>query len=252
MITAARPRIRFVVAAVVVVATLTACDPVVGTTSGPVRHATLTSPSKMTYRYAGNRSVVYAQPGSPADTNVREVFWYPDSAYVADQQVCTTWNTVAVAGSAGLLQPGVALRIAPVTDDGKGVKAVTITQNTFFGAIWLFNVHVWNSLDVNRPFTQIAQFDLSAIVGSIGGAGMVAARMVPAPWHVCARATGASVAFMVWTGTRPRPSWSDPTQVFRVGLPAGWNAPGYAGGYIGHLHPYQAAAFTGVTTEPVS
>lgn len=236
---------------VAVVVGLTGCDPVIGSVSGPVRHATLTSDSGMTYRYVGGRNVVYGLPGSPAsDTNVREVFWYADARYQVDQQVCTDFDTVASASSTGLLQPGVALRIAPATADGKGIKAVTITQNVYFGAIWLFNVHVWNTLDRARPFTQIAQFDLSSIVGTLLSGGAFSSAMVSAPWHVCARAVGRNVAFMVWTGSAPRPSWNDPTHVFSTILPPGWDRPGYAGGYLGHLHPGQAAAFSDMTTTP--
>lgn len=236
-----------VVAALVV---LTGCDPVIGSVSGPVRHAPLTSATGETYLFSGSRDVVFAQPGRPAsDINVREVFWYSDSKYAADQEVCTTWNTVAAVPSTGLLQPGVALRIAPVTADNKGIKAVTLTQNVYFGAIWLFNVHLWNSLDRAHPFTQVAQFDLSRTVGSLIHGGVFDPSMVPAPWHVCARASGRVFSFMVWTGSNPQPSWSDASRVQSIALPQGWDHPGYAGGYIGHLHPGQAAAFTGISTR---
>jgi hypothetical protein len=231
---------------------LAGCDPVIGSVSGPVRHATLTSASGMTYHYAGGRDVVFAQPGLPgSDTNVREVFWYSDSAYAVDQESCMTWNTVAAVPSTGLMQPGVALRIAPVTADNRGIEAITVTQNIYFGAIWLFNVHVWNSLDRAHPFTQIGQFDLSGTVGSLLHDGVFAPSMVPAPWHVCARTQGSVFSFKVWTGTDPQPSWSDTSQVHSVVIPPGWNHPGYAGGYVGHLYPGQAAAFSNVSTQPV-
>jgi len=234
---------------------LSGCDPVIGTVSGPVRHAALTSDTGMAFRYAGGRDVVFAQPGSPSwDTNVREVLWYADAKYAADQQACMVWNTVASVPSTGLLQPGVALRIAPVTADNRGIRAVTVTQNIYFGAIWLFNVHVWNSLDRAHPFTQIAQFDLSSIVGSLLVNGRYDPSMVPAPWHVCARADGSTFRFKVWTGGGAPPSWNDASHVFTTSLPAGWDFPGYAGAYLGHLHPGQAAAFSAIatTTGPAS
>lgn len=250
MVVTSKPRAMAMAVAVIALVALVGCDPVVGSASGPVRHATLTSTSGMSYRYAGNAQVLYALPGTPtSDTNVREVFWYPTSRFVADQQVCATWNTVATAGSPGLLQPGLALRVAPVTGSPGGVRAITVTQNTYFGALWLFNVHIWNSADAARPLTQVAQFDLSPIVGTLLGGGLMQPRMVPAPWHVCAQTTGNRFAFKVWTGTVPEPSWSDASRVFATTLPAGWTFPGYAGGYIGHLHPRQAAAFTAMTTR---
>lgn len=240
-------------ALIATVLVVTGCDPVIGSSSGPVRRATLTSDSGMTYRYAGSRQVAFAQPGVPAsDGNVREVFWHSDSRYEADQQVCATWNTVAAVPSTGLLQPGLALRIAPVTTEGAGIRAVTVTQNVYYGAIWLFNVHVWNTLDPTRPFTQVAQFDLSPVVGSLLHGGSFRPSMVPAPWKVCARARGRTFSFKVWTGTGAEPSWNDPVRVRSVVLPPDWNRPGYAGGYIGHLHPGQAAAFSGVTTVPLT
>ncbi len=226
---------------------LTGCDPVIGSASGPARHATLTSASGMKYRYAGSRTGLFAIPGTPTwDTNVREVFWYPDSKFAADQQACMTWNIVAGETRPGLLQPGVALRIAPVTADNKGVKAVTVTQNIYFAGIWMFNVHVWNSLDSAHPFTQIANFDLSPVVGSLIGS---AAPMVRSPWHVCARVVDRTFSFMVWTGTNPKPAWNDPLHVRTATLPAGWDYSGYAGGYIGHLHQGQAGAFSAVATQ---
>lgn len=252
MRTSVRTRALGVVLLAASLVVLTGCDPIIGTVSGPVRHATLTSASGMTYHYAGGRDVVFAQPGRPAsDTNVREVFWYADSKYAADQESCMTWNTVAAVPSTGLMQPGVALRISPVTADNKGIEAITVTQNIYFGAIWLFNVHVWNSLDRAHPFTQIGQFDLSGTVGTLLHGGVFDPSMVPAPWHVCARTRGSVFSFMVWTGTNPQPSWSDPARVQSVALPPGWDHPGYAGGYIGHLYPGQAAAFSAVSTRPL-
>ncbi len=228
---------------------LAGCDPVIGQASGPVRRATVTSKWGMTYHYAGGRDVVFAQrPAHPDDGNVREVFWYDDAAYAADQEVCATWNTVAAVPSTGLLQPGLALRIAPVTGDNRGIKAVTVTQNIYYGAIWLFNVHVWNSLSA-LPDTQIAQYDFSEVVGSLLRNGRFDPHMAPVPWHVCARATDRLFSFKIWVGSEPEPAWNDPVRSRSLTLPAGWNHPGYAGGYMAHLHRGQAAAFTDVRTR---
>lgn len=253
MMTRSRRPVYALVALCLALGALTGCDPIIGTVSGPVRRATLTSESGAIFHYAGNRSVVFAQPAAGStDGNVREVFWYPDSAFAADQQNCVTWNTIATSQSGGLLQPGVSMRIAPTGPGGTGVKAITVTENIWYAGVWVFNVHVWNSTNRTNPFTQIASFDLSSIVGKFTLTGNVLhSTLVPPPWHVCARTIANTFSFMVWTGSKPQPSWSDPSRVYTVKLPAGWDYPGYAGGYVGHLRPHQAAVFTAVTNGPL-
>ncbi|MBS1847567.1 MAG: hypothetical protein JST73_04755 [Actinobacteria bacterium] len=245
MATVRHSRIVAGLALVVVATVAAACDPIPGSISGPVRHAVLTSTSGSTYNYSGNADQVFVQPDpASTDANVREVFWYPNATSTQDQQSCAVWNTIATSSPDGLFQPGVALRIASANAANTGVKAITVTENVYYGAVWLFNVHVWNSLDTGQPFTQIGQFDLTPIVGTLLNGGS----MVAPPWHVCARAIGATFSFMVWTGSNPQPSWTDPQHVFTVNLPNGWTYVGYPGAYIGHLRAGETAAFASITT----
>jgi hypothetical protein len=115
-----------------------------------------------------------------------------------------------------------------------------VTKNVFFGIWWTFNVHLWDSTS-SHPFTLIGQFDESSILRSniIQNSD---------PWHVCARADGSLFQFIVWSGTNPQPSWDDASAVQQVNLPAGWDYPGRAGWYIGHLNAGDVDTFTDMQT----
>ncbi len=247
------PRRWIAVAGVLAAAVLlAACHPVFGQVAGPIRHGTLTSASGMKFHYGGTPEYLLATPGLPSDGNVREVFWSDSAQWYANQQSCITWQTVADPAGSGPLQPGLAMRIGPSWADNTGIKAVTITQNIWYAGFWLFNVHIWDSKDTAHPFTLIRTFDLSSIVGKITVVnGHINSTMVPTPWHICARTLGRQLSFMLWTGDNPQPSWNDPSRVYTTTLPAGWDQPGYSGGYIGHLRPGQGELFTGQSAEPL-
>ena len=241
---------------VAVTVAVAACNPVFGETSGPVQHATLTSTAGFQYSYSGDEITVTAsQELAFDDNNVREVFWTTESPYYADQQTCLTWDTLAIGQPGGLLQPGLAMRIAPTGPDGQSIKAITVTQNIWYLGIWKFNVHTWDSSsDPAHPFTQISSFDLSPIVGyftDITEDGWYSS-LIDAPWHLCARTEGDQFSFKVWTDQdATEPGWDDPDHVFTTTLPAGWDHAGYSGGYIGHLRENQTATFSGFTTTPL-
>ncbi len=232
-----------------IAATITsACQPLFGTPSGPVRHATLTATQGLSYRYVGDDVSVTANADAPfPDGNVREVFWRDQSVWDANPSECMTWNTTA-GSTSQIMQPGVAVRIAPTGPDNAGVKAVTVTENIWSYGVWLFNVHVWDSTQA-APFTLIETFDLSSIVGKVwkDEAGAIQSTLVAPPWHVCAAAYGNQFSFKVWTGTNPEPAWDDTTHVFTTTLPDGWDYPGAAGGYIGHLKEGMQANYSDMT-----
>ena len=245
-------RVRVTGALVIAALVLAGCHPIFGGPSGPIRYGTLTATSHMKYHYTGDAASVIAQPGLPVDDNVREVFWYDSAQWYANQQSCITWSDAQKPTGSEPLQPGLAMRIAPVKANNTGIRAVTVTQNVFYGAYWLFNVHVWNSINTASPFTLIQTFDLSSIVGKVTVVnGEVISTLAALPWHLCARSVGRQLSFMVWTGDNPQPSWSSATQVFRATLPSGWDQAGYSGGYVGHLRQGQAERFTGVTSTPL-
>jgi len=231
----------------------TACTPVFGTAAGPIRHGTLYSDSGNQYSYTVDDSTVTATPPTPADPSIREAFWRTDTPYYADQQTCITWHTTAGSQGGDPAQPGLAMRIAPTGADGKGIKAITVTENVWYAAIWIFNVHIWDTTNTASPFTLVGQFDLSSLVGKlwIDDNGVLQSTIVPPPWYVCARTQGDQFTFKVWTGSNPEPAWNDPTHVFTTTLPDGWDHPGYSGGYIGHLHQGQSATFSDLATMPL-
>lgn len=212
------------------------------TTAPPVvavEHRSLTSPSGNTYNYAVDASQVTIR-GDSEDGNIREVFWRADSRFAADQTSCLDWHDLAQTRLGVITQPGIALRIA---SSGEGTKAVTVTQNIWAKADWMFNVHVWDSDPNGRVQQNVASFDVSSIIGVSGPGHPVVDKVGNGPVHVCARSVGDLFSFKVWTDTEVEPGWDDPTHVFTTTLPEGWDHPGYAGGYIGHMHSGMEATF---------
>lgn len=186
-------------------------------------------------RDAGTLTI--AAPATNTGGNRREVYWPADGAAASKEMSCQTWED----SLATVDQQGIALRIAP-TADGLGTRAVTITKNILYGFYWVFNVHVWDTTTSPiTPFKLITQFNFGNIVTANGA-------LVPAPWHVCARVVGSTFQAMVWTGTDPQPDWTDPDHVQTTTLPDGWDYPGYAGWYIGHLHAGDVNVFSDLAT----
>ncbi len=228
-------------------------SPVFGTAAGPIRHGTLYSDSGNQYTFTADDSTVTAAAPSPSDPSIREAFWRTETPYYDDQQACITWFTNAASPGGEPVQPGLAMRIAPTGTDGKGIKAVTVTENVWSYGVWIFNVHTWDTTKSGSPFTLVGQFDLwdLVITSTVDENGDTQLSLVPPPWHVCARTLGNQFTFKLWTGSNPEPAWDDPTHVFTTTLPDGWDYAGYSGGYIGHLHDGQSASFSAVTTMPL-
>ena len=228
-------------------------SPVFGTPAGPIRHGALYSDSGNQLTVAVDGSTVTATPPSPSDPSIREAFWRTETPYYDNQEACITWMTTAASQPGEPVQPGLAMRIAPTGADGKGIKAITVTENVIYYAGWIFNVHIWDTTKSGTPFTLVGQFDLWDLLvnSTVDANGDTQLSLVPPPWHVCAQTDGNRFTFKVWTGSNPEPAWDDPTHVFTTTLPDGWDYAGYSGGYIGHLHDGQSATFTDVTTMPL-
>ena len=92
--------------------------------------------------------------------------------------------------------------------------------------------------------TLIASFDLSSTF-------RLDSLQRPFPWTLCARVVADTVSFIVWPATQPSPSWDNPYFGGSVTLPSGWNYPGVAGWYIGHLGAGDEATFDGLRAGPV-
>jgi hypothetical protein len=203
------------------------------TSSAPLTSRVLTpdGAAALSIAKAGGTVTMTAPVTSHAASNLREVFWPAGAASQTDQETCATWASQ----SDDRAQEGLALRITDISGD---VRALTVTKNVIYGVWWDFNVHTWDS-QASQPFTQIAQFDYSAVVITGGSAE------TPFPWRACARATGATLTFKLWVpALEAEPSWSDPAYVHSTTIPSGYLNAGQAGWYIGHVPAGGAVTYT--------
>ncbi|WCO65755.1 hypothetical protein PO878_14720 [Iamia majanohamensis] len=166
-------------------------------------------------------------------TNSRMLIWPTGTRAVTDAESCATWTR-----RDGLyVQQGAALR---VTRSGNRVRAVTVTQNIVYGAGWVFNVHTWDTAQA-KPSTQIGQINLRST--------FFADPTRPPPWGFCARVIGDRVAMKIWDADdQQEPAWGDPRHGGAINLPTGWQMPGQAGWYIGHLAAGDSADFAAAST----
>ncbi len=159
--------------------------------------------------------------------NTRLVWANLDDPVANDLRVCATWERFT-----GLAQPGLALR---VRRDGNRTRAITVTDNIFWGARFGFNVHVWDTGSGLRlpgvlPVTAVGGADLSATFGQAGS-------LIDLPWRVCARVKGRTLDIKVWPLSGPEPEWGDVRYGRRFRLSMAAVYPGRAGFYAGHLRP---------------
>lgn len=197
----------------------------------------LTPDAGDSYTYSSSTGAMDAA-ALPSNTsgNLRAVFWPTHGLATQDEQSCATW----AAESTWQAQQGAALRVK-VQYDG-AVRAVTVTKNVWFGATWIFNVHVWNSR-WQRAFRQIGWFDLESTFREPSGFG------AELPWRLCARVRGTKFDFKVWRLSTPAPQWGDTAHGGSVTLPTTAPVAGFAGWYIGHLPAGATASFTRLGTS---
>lgn len=155
--------------------------------------------------------------------NTRIAFWPAGAPQTGDHQSCTSWTE-----DDHRTQQGIALRSR--SDAGR-TTAITVTKNVWFGAYWIYNVHVMDSGNSDTPFIKIASFDVAGALFRPGGV------VAPGPWRLCARTVGDTVSVKVWASDEAEPEWMDGVHGGGVLLPAGWDEPGAAGWYVGHLRP---------------
>ncbi len=166
------------------------------------------------------------------DGNTRMLIWPKGVDAVVDGESCAVWT-----GRSAGAQQGAALR---VTRAGSRIRAVTVTQNVYYGAGWIFNVHTWDTAYPDRDgnpfrFRGRIEFDWG-----------FASR--PFPWHVCARVIGDEVELKSWTTREREPAWGDRDHSGRVTLPPGWRQRGQVGWYVGHLEPREHADYAELST----
>jgi hypothetical protein len=180
-------------------------------------------------------NVKITAPSTNTGGNLREFFWPANSPDAQDSTSCAKWSSQTDA----LTQQGIAARII---DTPAGTRGVTVTKNIFYYASWVFNVHVWDTSRPGEPYTQIASFDMSEVVGNFDTG------MQPFPWSVCTRVVGQNLQLKVWLSSSPQPSWNDSKHVRSTTMPIEWVQPGKTGWYIGHVKPGQIAEFQNLQT----
>lgn len=204
-----------------------------GTLDTSLGKGAFTSEGSDVYNLTRSAGVVTASaPTTNRGGNTRMGFWRAAELESLDQVTCASWTEAPD----GLQQHGAVLR----TRSASGrTSAITVTRNIYFGAWWIFNVHVMDSASA-EPFHQIASFDLREIFRP---GPPDAPEVPPYPWRMCARVVGSVVSFIVWPTTHAKPAWNDARYGGSVTLPAGWSTAGKPGWYIGHLEPGKGAKF---------
>ncbi|MCU1499665.1 MAG: hypothetical protein JWM47_3618 [Acidimicrobiales bacterium] len=237
--TRSAPAARLIVA-IAGLALLTGCQRWVWTVNGTEetgsdapRLAVLTPDRSDRYAFrATARGVQVTAPRTNSGQNLRVVFWRPGSPVGATSQTCATWSSQAADG----VQQGAALRIR--VSPGR-VRAITVTKNIWQHATWGFNFHTWDS-DRPQPWQHF---------GGVEVENLRSGRQVkPLPWRFCARIRDRSVEVKVWPTDRAEPAWGDPAWGGSKVLPAGWEAPGVTGWFIGHLPPGGTATLDNLAT----
>jgi hypothetical protein len=224
-------------------AVVAACGPGVWPVDASLRAGILTPDYQDRYELSVAGDLVTASaPASNQGLNTRVAFWRSAEPASADQQSCATW----VDADGRYLQQGAALRIRSAA--GR-TSAITVTNNIAYGWRWVFNVHVMDSAS-STPYRGIGQFSLDGVFRP-GGPGTI--DVAPYPWRMCARVVGSTLSFVVWpTATHAQPAWDDPRYGGSVTVPAGWEAPGAPGFYVGHLEAGDSVGFTALSTAVVS
>lgn len=163
-------------------------------------------------------------PGTNTGGNLRQFIWPKGTKRYLNTQVCATW----AGGSTDMLQEGLAARI---TSSGGVVRGVSVTKNVIYGIHTVFNVHTWDSSS-EKPFTQIAQFDLSTTLKNHIN------KIEFMPWRTCLKTVNDKLLFKIWFPNKmTEPGWSDTNYVFKTTIPADYNVPGQTGWYVGHIPP---------------
>lgn len=176
--------------------------------------------------------ITTAAPATNTGGNLRMAFWRRADPASLDQQSCATW---AERDPSSIQQQGAALRIRR---DGGRTRAITITQNIWAGARWVFNVHVMDSAPPGgggATFTFVDSAEVSLPPDDT-------------PLALCARVIGDQVDFLVWPAGAARPAWGTPGAGGSATLPAGWAEPGIPGLYIGHLVSGERVGFADLQT----
>jgi hypothetical protein len=202
-------------------------------------------PADDTYALAYNgatKAATVTAASSNTGGNSRGLFWPSGQAAARDAETCARWSTEN--GGTNVvpsIQEGGALRIR--TNGDGSVDAITVTRNVMFGAVWIYNEHIW---DTNRSpsFTQLGSVNLENVFRPRG-------TLQPLPWNVCAKTEGTTLSFVAWLNGTTKPAYGDNTHGGSVTLPAEYVYAGNFGWYAGHLEAGQSVTFDRLSATPI-
>jgi hypothetical protein len=190
---------------------------------------------------ARDGQLTFQAPKTNKSIGTRQAFWPSGQGRSVDGEACVTWSLQnGTVDPAGISQEGVVLRVA--TKGGR-TRAVSVTKNIFEGYIWIFNIHVWDTANERHPYKEIGAKNLADMVWTPKAVN-------PLPWNLCARTRGRTLSFVVWSGSGPKPSYTDPKASRAITLPRDYVYAGNFGGYLGHLHPGDSVTFSSLSTSP--
>lgn len=187
------------------------------------------------YRRDGDRLAVRGARRGSGEPNRREIVTAGPSR--RNQTVCATWARQTTWRA----QPGLAVR---VVDNGRRVRAVTLTKNIVFGLQSVLNVVTWDTGRRGDPWRGVAQFDMAEVLLDADH------RLRPLPWRVCLRVHERRAQLKVWLPRRgPEPSWQDPEATRSTRLPRAFVRSGHTGWYVGHLPARGRMVYTGLSAD---
>jgi hypothetical protein len=239
---------RAIVQAVILSLALAGCG-IWGSVDSSFSTATLThEPANDTYALAynnGSGAATITADGANTGGNNRGVFFPAGQATRQDAETCAH-GSLENAGSTVVpnVQRGAALRIR--TNGDGSVDAITVTRNIFYGAVWIFNEHIWNT-NRSPSYTQLGGVDLRPVFDPSGDG----ARPAPLPWDICAKTVGSTLSFVAWLDGTPKPAYGDSTHGGSIALPAEYVYPGNYGWYVGHLTAGQSVTFDHLEAKPL-
>lgn len=178
----------------------------------------------------GSRTVRATAPATNTGGDLRLAWWPSRAPASVDSEACITMTRWGGPQGGAVVQPGVVLR---ARRDGGRMRAISVTNNIYFGARWAWNIHVWDAVAPARSaLRQVGSVHLKEVFG------YEAQKLSRPPWRLCARAVGSTVQLKAWpTAMTQEPAWGDQRYGGAVKVPANWVFPGRSGWYIGHLRP---------------
>lgn len=205
------------------------------TTLGEWHVGVLTPDSGDSYSITVNHDTAQvAAPASNTGGNLRLAGARHVDPMTTDHHACVTWS----GPMKGNLQPGVTLRTSM---SGNRTRAIVVSNNIFYGARGIWNVHYMDSA-LPGGYVQLAALPLTG----------PDVPDTPPPWRACAKVESDLLSVKVWPLNQPEPHWSDPRRAGTVHLAPEHVYSGRPGWYAAHVGRGESTSLTDITGYPVS